>query len=187
MGGGRRRGALRYRTIPAWACRSSAFCVSRKLLSCHWNGPTIEIGICGALGNMNLTSSNLPRLLQFSANDILMDCVRRSLTTRVSSPSSTTVADRQLVRGCGLMAGFEPVAQTMRHYHRGSMLLQSRHDESLSSSHLVSVYLRRTFLSSLTVHGRVYKSENNVRHNCKGRAEDLPRQRRKFLARLAVK
>jgi hypothetical protein len=33
------------------------------------------IGIVGALGNMNLTSSNFPLLRQFSANPILGHCI----------------------------------------------------------------------------------------------------------------
>src|SRR5437660_1466393 len=53
-------------------CRSLSYQSDRhEELGSH----TTVIGIVGALGNMNLTSSNFPLRRQFSANPILRHCI----------------------------------------------------------------------------------------------------------------
>ena len=62
--------ARSYNVIPAWHCHAKVLCKVSIVLGGRgiW-GPTTVMGIIGAFGNMNLTSSNFCRLLQFSASD----------------------------------------------------------------------------------------------------------------------
>ncbi len=109
---------------------------------------TTVMGMLGALGKTNLTSSNFPRRRQLSASDTLLPVsplvpgpiapASIAAECRDHSPSCSAVSPMSAISSHKLGSRSPPVAQSMRHDYGRRMLLQSRHDQRLFSSHFVS-------------------------------------------------
>ena len=84
-----------YDIVPPWHYSAAILCRCQsgaRKSSRTWH--TIVIGMLGAFGKMNLTSSNLFRRRQFSANDTL-SCEKVETFREQDLPSSTTALIRQ--------------------------------------------------------------------------------------------
>lgn len=117
-----RPGVLRYRTIQACSFQSSGLQCQRRrcfLAPSTLLVRTIVIGMLGALGKMNLTSSNFPRRRQVSARDTLtfvsglLGLPGSGVELLMDSPSRATVVPRSAGKSrvsyaCGLNADLSP-------------------------------------------------------------------------------
>jgi hypothetical protein len=113
---------------------------------------TTVMGMLGAFGKMNLTSSNLPLLRQFSARltlrtdrktSVAVDWLSRRrrnlwLTSlcRCLAVSTVSLASGQRVLGGGGGEGSAPVAQAVGHDDGGSVLFDCRNGQC-STCHFV--------------------------------------------------
>jgi hypothetical protein len=99
---------MSYRAVSVWH--------GRALVGQMWELRTRVMGMLGALGKMNLTSSNLLRRRQFSARKILQNvniCARKQTTRRV--PSCPAISEAMRNDDGGRVALQRRNGQELRH------------------------------------------------------------------------